>query len=272
MSGLVAEHALTRSVRDSAALLDATSGPDVGDPYAAPAPARPFLEEVGRDPGRLRVAFTTTAWTGASVHPDCAAAVRDAAALCATLGHEVSEAAPALDGVAITRAFLTVYAAEAARNVAAVERWSGQRPSAKLFEPLTWALHEMGNQLSAAAYLQALEDLQRSARAVGRFLLDYDVWLTPVLAEPPLPLGTLDASPEEPLKGFYRASEFCPFTPICNITGQPAMSVPLSWNAAGLPIGTHFVGRFGDEATLFRLAAQLEAARPWASRRPPISA
>jgi amidase len=272
MSGLVAEHALTRSVRDSATLLDATAGPDVGDPYWAPPPARAFRAEVGADPGRLRIAFTDRAATGTPVDAECVRAVRDAAALCADLGHVVEEGAPTFDDVAFTRAFLTLYAASAAKSIADIERYSGQTVTRELFEPITWALHEMGAQTGASAYLIALEDLQRIARDVARFFTAVDVWLTPVLAEPPVPLGTLDATWEEPLRGFFRAGELCPFTPICNATGQPAMSVPLHWTGNGLPVGTHFVARFGDEATLFRLAAQLEAARPWAARRPPVSA
>jgi len=127
-------------------------------------------------------------------------------------------------------------------------------------------------QVSAPAYLIAVTLLQRVARDIGHFLVDYDVWLIPTLAEPPVPLGTFDSPPDNPMKGFDRAVDFCPFTPLCNVTGQPAMSVPLYWNADNLPVGTHFIGRFGDEATLFRLAAQLEEARPWAGRRPPVSA
>jgi amidase len=268
-SGLVVEHAITRSVRDSAALLDATSGPDLGDPYSAPPPARPFLQEVGADPGRLRIAFSTQAATDVQVHPDCVSAVRDAAALCADLGHEVVEAAPTTDGQVVMQAFITIWSGGNAWTVDDWARRTGRTPATDLFEPLTWALREMGHQHSASAYLLALQDLQRVSRDVARFFIDYDVWLTPTLGEPPVPLGTFDSPPENPLQGFLRAGAFVPFTPICNITGQPAMSVPLYWNADGLPVGTHFIGRFGDEATLFRLAAQLEEARPWADRRPP---
>jgi len=271
-SGLVAEHALTRSVRDSAALLDATSGPDLGDPYWAPPPERPFLREVGADPGRLRIAFTTQAATEAEVHPDCMTATRDAAALCADLGHEVVEAAPAIDGQLLMQAFITLWSAGNAWTVDDFARRTGRTPTPDLFEPLTWALQEMGRQHSASAYLLALQDLQGVSRDVARFFIDYDIWLTPTLGEPPVPLGTFDSPPENPLQGLFRAAAFVPFTPICNITGQPAMSVPLYWNADGLPVGSHFVGRFGDEATLLRLAAQLEQARPWADRRPPVSA
>ncbi len=272
MSGLVAEHAITRSVRDSAALLDATSGPDVGDPYWAPPPARPFLQEVGADPGKLRIAFTTAAFTGAAVHADCVSAVNDAASLCADLGHEVTEAALALDAEQITQAFLAVFSAGGAWDIDHLCRASGQEPTESRFEPLTWASYNVGCQNSAVDLMRAVTVLQRVSREIGRFFLDYDVLLTPTLAEPPVPLGTFDSPPDNPLLGFLRAVEFCPFTPVCNFTGQPAMSVPLFWNAEGLPVGTHFMGRFGDEATLFRLAAQLEAARPWANRQPPVSA
>jgi amidase len=270
--GLVVEHAVTRSVRDSAALLDATSGPregSLGDPYWAPRPARPFLQEVGADPGRLRIAFSAVAPTGAALHSDCVAAVRDAAALCAELGHEVEEAAPAVDGQPWAKAFTALWAAGAA---ARVEGWglrTGRAPTADSFEPLTWALVERGRQINAGTYLLTLQQIQTGALEVMRFFRRYDLWLTPTLAEPPLPLGTLDPTPEDPMRGFYRAMDFVPFTPIANVTGQPAMSVPLFWNGDGLPVGCHFVARYGDEATLLRLAAQLETARPWADRRPP---
>ncbi len=270
MGGLVVEHAVTRSVRDSAALLDAVAGPAPGDPYWAPSPARPFLQEVGADPGRLRIAFTLRAFTASSVHADCVAAVRDAAELCTKLGHHVEEAAPDLNGTLFEESFITVWAAGCASFIDGLGRLTGKKPADGQFETLTWALYQMGRQVTASTYLQALAALQGLSRDVGRFMLLYDVWLTPTLAEPPVPLGTFQSSSGHPLEGLYRAAAFCPFTPLANMTGQPAMSLPLSWNSEGLPIGAHFVGRFGDEATLFRLAAQLEAARPWANRRPPI--
>jgi amidase len=271
-SGLAIDHAVTRSVRDSAALLDATAGPDVGDPYWAPPPARPFLQEVGADPGKLRIAFTTATLAGVEVHADCISAVRDAASLCADLGHEVVETAPQINEELVTQSFMTLWSAGCAWTIDGLGLVTGQTPTQDKFEPLTWALYEMGRQQSASSYLLSLTLLQRVARDIARFFLKYDVMLTPTLGEPPVPLGTFDSPPENPLQGLRRAEAFVPFTPICNVTGQPAMSVPLYWNAQGLPVGVHFVGRFGDEATLFRLAAQLEAARPWASRRPPVSA
>ena len=271
-TGLAAEHALTRSVRDCAALLDATSGPDLGDPYWAPPLARPFLEEVGADPGQLRIAFTTIAREGIDVHDDCVKAVHDAAKLCADLGHEVEEAELNVGAEHMARCFYTVWLGGSAWTAEVCERETGKTITPELVEPLTWALIEKGRQTNAGTYLLALEDLQRLSRDVARLFTKWDVWLTPTLAEPPVPLGTFDPTPENPMHGFFRSGKFMPFTSICNVTGQPAMSVPLFWNNENLPIGTQFIGRFGDEATLFRLAAQLEAARPWADRRPPIAA
>ncbi|MBI2833396.1 MAG: amidase [Acidobacteria bacterium] len=273
MNGLVVEHAVTRSVRDSAALLDATSGPDLGDPYWAPPPARPFADEVGADPGQLRIALSTIApTTGQPAHPDCVAAARDAAALCADLGHEVTDAAPPLDGDLLVQTFMAVWAAGCGTAVDGLAFQSGRAVDLERVEPLTRALYEIGHRTSASEYLRAIALLQQLARQIARFFTSYDVWLTPTLAEPPVPVGTFDPPPGDPIQTVYRAAAFAAFTPICNVTGQPAMSVPLYWNAEGLPIGVHFAGRFGDEATLLRLAGQLEAARPWANRLPPIAA
>jgi amidase len=271
-SGLVAEHAITRSVRDSAALLDATSGPDVGDPYWAPPPARPFLQEVGADPGRLRIAFTTSAPSGVKIHPDCITAVHDAARLCSDLGHEVVEAAPRLNGEQMAPMFMTIWSAGCTWTIDGAAQALGRKPSPEQFEPGTWALYQMGQNQTGAGYMTALSWIQAASREVARFMLDYDVWLTPTLGEPPPPIGTFDSPAEHPMAGLARSVQFVPFTPVCNMTGQPAMSMPLHWNDEGLPVGTHFVGRFGDEATLLRLAAQLEEARPWGDRCPRVSA
>ncbi|HXG92242.1 MAG TPA: amidase [Blastocatellia bacterium] len=269
-SGLVQEHAVTRTVRDSAALLDATAGPDLGDPYCAPPPARPFIQEVGASPGRLRIAFTTATPMGAPLHPDCVAAVKDAAKLCEELGHEVEEAFPVISGERLIESFMAIWSAGCAWTIDSLAYATGKQPAADQFEPLTWALYQMGKQQSASTYLLALQWLQMVSREIAHFMTKYDVVLTSTLGEPPVPLGTFNSPPDNPLAGMMRATSFVPYTPICNVTGQPAMSVPLYWNAEGLPIGTHFIGRFGDEATLFRLAAQLEAARPWAARCPTI--
>jgi amidase len=269
-NGLAQEHAVTRSVRDSARLLDATAGPDVGDPYYAPPVVRPFADEVGAPPGRLRIGLSTRAASGAPVHQDCIDAVLDAARLCEELGHHVEESAPDTgDPLRLTSAFVVVWSAGVAATVWGAAERLGRVPNPSDVEPCTWALSEMGRGHGAHEYLGAVTYLQRVARRVARWFVDHDVLLTPVCGEPPPLLGTFASPPETPLLGFFRAGMFASFTGVQNVTGQPAMSVPLYWNAAGLPIGTHFVARFGDEATLFRLAAQLEAARPWAWRRPP---
>jgi amidase len=270
-NGLCIEHAITRSVRDSAALLDATDGMDLGAPYAAPAKSGPFLDEVGAPPGRLRIGITAAAPTGAPVHRDCVAALEDAAELCRSLGHIVEPATPTYDALSMEAAMKTLLAVHLALGVDDLGVMMGRTPGPDLVERSHWALHGRGRETSAPVFLDALETLGRAARAASRFWLTYDVWLTPTLARPPLPHGTIsadDADVEAYLAGYFN---FIPFTPLANVTGNPAMSVPLFWNAGGLPIGAHFTGRFGDEQTLFRLAGQLEEARPWAARRPPVS-
>jgi amidase len=272
MSGLIAEHALTRSVRDSASLLDATAGPDLGAPYAAPPRLRPYAQEIGAPPGRLRVAFSTRPAQGGDVHADCVAAVLDVARLLESLGHDVVEAAPPIDGEEFWRIFTTVLSVG---FTWAVDDWSrrlGRAPAPDLFEPFTWAFVNRGREITAPHYLLLIQDLQRISRDVARFMSQHDVWLTPTLGEPPVPLGTFAYTGQDPFELRRRMAAFTPFTYVANATGQPAMSLPLFWNAAGLPIGTQFTARFGDEATLFRLAAQLEAARPWTARRPAVSA
>jgi amidase len=270
MNGLVCEHAVTRSVRDSAALLDATAGPDVGDPYFAPPQARPYAQDVGAEPGRLRIALTTRSLTGTAVHPDCVAAAVAAAKLCEQLGHVVEEAAPEVDGETLSRPFIVVFAAGAAQGLYEWRQVLGRDPDEDELEPLTRAFAGLGQHTHSGEYLAAVAHLQRVSRTIARFMQQHDVWLTPTLGEPPIPLGTLDPRPDNPLWGIMRAAEFVPFTPLFNVTGQPAMSLPLHWNEAGLPVGVQLAGRFGDEATLFRLAAQLEAARPWRDRHPPL--
>jgi amidase len=272
MGGLVVDHALTRSVRDSAALLDATHGPAPGDPYSAPPPARPFLDEVGADPGRLRIAWSARNPIGAPVHEDCARAVEEAAVLCQELGHQVEEAAPELDGELLYESFLAVWLSGHAWAIDGMARATGRSPAPDELEPLSWALHRIGREVRAPDYLLAVTALQRIAREVAAFFGRYDVWLSPTLAQPPVPLGTFDPGSTDALGTFRRASEFVPFTPLFNATGQPAISLPLHWSDAGLPIGVQLAGRYSDEATLFRLSARLEEARPWTERTPALRA
>ena len=271
ISGLVAEHALTRSVRDSAALLDAVSGPDQGDPYWAPPPARPFAAEVAAPAGKLRIAFSTRTITGAEISPQCVAAVEDAASLCAHLGHEVVEAMPKIDAERFFLAFTSVLAAG---FTCAIDDWTrrlGRAPTEDLFEPFVWAFTGRGRQITAPQYLLAVQDLQGISRTVAHFFADHDVWLTPMLGEPPVPLGTFAYRPgTDPFELRRKMARFTPFSYFANATGQPAMAVPTYWTPEGLPVGNQYIGRFGDEATLFRLASQIEAERPWARRHPPV--
>jgi amidase len=271
MHGLVTEHAITRSVRDSAALLDATDGPDVGAPYAAPPKARPYVQEVGAPPGTLRIAYTTRTNTGVEVQPECLKAIQDAVQLLEELGHNVVEASLEVpDEEMLAQTFMTIWTSGVVLAVDKLAGLLGREPTPQSFEPLTWALYEMGRQQNVSQYLLAHDAMQRYTRAFAARFQGVDAWLLPVAAEPPVPLGTFDAPPDEPTMPLFRAAAFTPFTPLANMTGNPAMSVPFHWTPEGLPVGIQFVGRFGDEATLFRLAAQLEAARPWASRRPPL--
>ncbi len=276
MSGMVAEHAVTISVRDSAALLDATAGWIPGDPYAAPPQERPFLEETSIPPGRLRVAFVTATPAGTPIHSDCVAAVQETARLLESLGHRVEEQSPSINGQQFGAAFRTVWLAGASWTLHGVNRMRGRPAAASDFEPFTWEFMQQGAEIKAGDYLIAVTYLQSVAREMARFLSQYDLWLTATIAEPPPRLGTIHPGPSDPSSDsariLGRLLDLVPYTPIANATGQPAMSVPLHWNQEGLPIGVHFVGRFGDEATLFRLAAQLEQARPWKSRIPPLSA
>jgi amidase len=269
--GLICEHALTRSVRDSAALLDITSGQAAGDPYVILRPVRPFIEEVGADPGRLLIAFTTESPAGTPVHTECKRAVNEVATLCAELGHEIVEATPKFDVKKLGDAFTNLWAD---CNAWLIDLWvnrTGKPATPDEFEPLTWALQELGRRHGAADLLMTVQDIQRVARDIGLFFEKYDVWMTPTLPEPPVPLGYFDAPPDNPMHAFEKIGWFETFLELVNATGQPAMSVPMDWTPDNLPIGVQFVGRFGDEATLFRLAAQLEQARPWFDRYPPIA-
>ena len=268
-SGMSVHHAVSRSVRDSAALLDATSGAGSGDPYAAPAQPGPFLAEVGADPGRLRIALSVVPPSGVAVDPECLRAARDAALLCETLGHEVSEATPEIDGSLLARSTAQIIAASTRSTLDLRASQLGRTLSADDVERGTWTLAQMGSSISGADYVAAVRSIHGLGRQLAGFFESYDVLLTPTAARPPLLLGELDTMSED--FGTYLATlgSFRGFPELFNATGQPAMSVPLHWTPEGLPVGVQFAGRFGAEATLFRLAAQLEQAAPWADRRPP---
>jgi amidase len=273
VNGWACEHALTRTVRDSAVLLDATAGPAPGDPYGPPGPVRPFADEAGRDPGRLRIGYTAGTPEGIPAHSDCVVALDDAVALCASLGHELVEAG--LPGLTpqVGAAIGSVFGAATAWIISYWIRRLGRRPAGDELEPLTRAYWEMGQKVSASEYLLAIEDCQTFARGVAQFLTGIDVWLTPTMSAPPALIGQITSTAEEPLRALERGGPTVAYAGVvANITGNPAMSVPLWWNKSGLPIGVHFLGRYGDEATLFRLASQLESARPWPARVPPVTA
>jgi amidase/6-aminohexanoate-cyclic-dimer hydrolase len=267
-SGMSVQHAVSRSVRDSAALLDAVAGPALGDPYFAPTPTRPYLEEVGRDPGRLRVALQTSAFNGAEVDPDCVAAARDAAKLCRSLGHEVEESELGVDRELLSNAAGMIITANLRATLLERGEQLGRAYTGEDVEPLTFLMAEGAKGREAADYARAIRTIHAVGREVSAFLDRFDVLLTPTMATPPLPLGRLSLSRSD-LPGLLAdLPRTIGFTQLFNASGHPAMSVPLHWNAAGLPIGVQFAGRFGDEATLFRLAAQLESARPWFLQRP----
>lgn len=276
-SGLVSEHALTRTVRDSAALLDETSGPAIGDPYYAPARERPYLEETKRDAGKLKIGFLTSTPEGwgkvREIHPDCLDAVNNAARLCEELGHRVEEVTPdQLCNPNIQGYYNVIWSSLMGHIIGYWERALGRKINDDEVEALNWEDYQAGFDITGANYLITLEEVQRYSRKIAHWYNDggYDLLLTPTLRIPPSEFGTFESTKTDPRKILDIANSFNPFTRIQNLTGQPAMSVPLFWNEDDVPIGVHFAGRFGDEATLFRLAAQLEDAKSWVDRKPPI--
>jgi amidase len=290
--GLTVAHVVTRSVRDSAALLDAVHGPEPTSPYFAPPRVRPFLDEIATPPGRLRIAFSARPYLPTrGVQAPCLEALDSAARLCEELGHDVEERSFDVDPRELGRSFFVLVCASTAARLERDAHLLGRPPDKDELETSTWLTAMLGKRFSAFELSLALERLQAIARAAARFLADYDVILTPTLARPPLRHGELRARGIEGRlqelvaqrdlsfllgaermvdRAVGRIFDFMPFTPLANVAGLPSMSVPLHVDRDGLPIGVMFTGRFGDEATLFRLAAQLESARPWSSRRPAL--
>jgi len=265
------EHAVTRSVRDSAALLDATAGPLVGDPYAVPPPERPYEEEVTRSPGRLRVAWTARTDRGGEPHPECRRALDETVELLNELGHDLVERDLTELDDTVGEAIGTVYGAATVWIVGYWTRLLGRPPEPDELEPFTWALLEHGRRVSGGDLLLAVTDLQAFSRRVAGVFEEVDVWLSPTLATPPLPLGVMRVDPGDPWAGNAESGEMVGYPlVVANITGGPAMSLPLHWTDDGLPVGVHVMAAYGGEGLLFRLAAQLEEARPWAGHRPPV--
>lgn len=270
-AGLSAHHVITRSVRDSAALLDATHGVEPGSRYAAPTPGGTFLEQLEREPARLRIALMRKPLSGAPVDPECLAALDQTARLCESLGHHVEEAAPKLDAGAMGQASFVLIASSLAADLTDQASRLGIELGPDVLEPITLAFVGYGKTTSGADFARANNTMQAAAVTAAQFMADYDVILSPTLAAPPLMLGQINLSPGIPFPEWgQRAAMFSPFTQVANFTGQPSMSVPLGMSGDGLPIGMLFTGRYGEEALLYRLAGQLERAAPWSARRPQL--
>jgi amidase len=276
-SGLSTQLCVSRSVRDTARMLDAVHGPGVGDTVIAPPPSRPYVAELGVDPGRLRIGLLDTHPIGGELHADCVSAVRGAATLLEGLGHDVSLGhPPILEDGEFPRRFAAMWATLMAVGIEGLGTTIGRPMTSDDIEPVNWAQGEYADNLSATQYAMALAAVGQYRRKVHQWWADgWDLLLTPTLAAPPLRIGALyDAddgiSADNPLAPSIRAGQFVAFTPQFNASGQPAISLPLHWNEDGLPIGVQLVAAYGREDLLIRVAAQLEAAAPWADRHPPV--
>ena len=290
--GFASNHVLTRSVRDSAAMLDATCGPDPGPPYCTSSPVRPFLKETEKTPGKLKIAFSSNAAMSAEVHPDCLKSLQKTVELCKSLGHEVIEDDPDINKEEFARAFTTMICCETRTDILEIQYKLGRKVKLKDFEPATWAIALLGKHIKADSFIKAHRLINCIARKMGSFFNTYDILLTPTLAQPPVKKGALNSKGMElfflkllgglnsgkilsKIAGVNVMAErvfgFAPYTALLNATGQPAMSVPLYWNKENLPIGMQFIGKYGDEAGLLRLAGQLEKAKPWFNKMPPVS-
>ena len=269
LGGCSTEHAVSLSVRDSAALLDATCGSGPGDPYAAPAHKRPYLQETQAPAGKLRIAWTTKAPNGASIDPECVRLVMETAQLCGGMGHDVDEVDPGVDGADIVPTFLTLAAANTVVNLAS-HPTAGRAPNEDEVERITWLTAKLGEQISAPDYVRATQTAHRLGRQMAAFHSKWDVLLTPGLASPAVKLGWINMMMDDLDEYWRRVFHFSPFTVWFNLTGQPGLMLPLAQSSGGLPLAVQLVAPFGDEATLFRLGAQLESARPWFDRKPSL--
>ncbi|HEY5070831.1 MAG TPA: amidase family protein [Caulobacteraceae bacterium] len=264
------EHVVSRTVRDSAAMLDVTGHPEPASPYPAPPKSGSYLDEVSRSPGRLKIAWSAETPSGRAIDPEVEAAVAATAEMLAGLGHEVVHKGMGIDYRAMYRASGPAGGANFAAEMTRLIETIGHEPGADELEPLTWASLKVGRRVTGEEAMASM----RARRVFGRRILEFfeiwDVYLTPVMGAPPPRIGFIDPVGLEPREVSRRQGQVFPFTPPFNVSGQPSMSLPLAWSASGLPIGMMFTGRYADEATLFRLAGQLEQAAPWKHRRPPI--
>jgi amidase len=274
--GIIHEHVVTRSVRDSAAILDLTAGAVPGDPYFPPPAKGAFLEETRRKGSRLRIGFCSTPLNNAAVHDECVVAVGSTARLCEALGHEVVEKSPELNSGLLFKSFGRVMTGYLGWTIAAWEARTGRAPQQGDFEAVTWQMYLNSRKQTSADYLIAWQELQRCSRQFAEFFREFDVWLSPTLVRPPAPLGYFDYTDDTRMQHIARLGDYTAFTLIANATGQPAISLPLHWTGGegkpALPVGVQLTGRYAEEATLIRLSAQLERARPWSQRRPPLHA
>jgi amidase len=288
MGALAIDHVMTRSVRDSAAALDATHGGDAGLLWGAPTPRESYLTAAGRDPGRLRVAVINSPMFAKAVDPECRAAVQATARLFTSLGHAVDEAEPKIDYAEATAAFILLFFAEMAHSIALAGELAGRPATRREIESVPWFARAYYLSRSAEAIAQAFEVQAKLARTFATFMADYDLLLTPTVGSEPIAIGALQpnkiegmmidlasATRFEPLCRMIikelgaKAFAWTPYTEIFNLTGQPGMSLPLHWSAKGLPVGVQVIGRYGDEFTLFQVAGQIERAQPWFDKRPP---
>lgn len=264
------EHAVTLTVRDTAALLDATRGMGAGDPYVAPEPSRPYLQEVGSPSEKLRIAWTAKAPNGAKVDAECVRLLKETVQLCIDLGHHVEEKDPQVDGDAIVPTFLTLASANTVVNLSS-HPTAGRPAKEGEVERITWLTAQRGAKISAPDYVRATQTAHRLGRQMAAFHADWDVLLTPGLASPAAKLGWIDMMMDDFDEYWRRVFHFSPFTVWFNLTGQPGLMLPLGLSESRLPLAVQLVGRYGDESTVIRLGAQLEAARPWFGRKPPLA-
>jgi amidase len=268
---LVQDGVLTRTVAETAELLDVLAGYEPGDASWAPPPAEPFAAAASREPGRLRIGFTTDGAVDAELDPLCKRALRDAAKLLSSLGHEVQEVEAPWAGQDLLRVFTMVFGTPIAMGIFFGAKVTGREPSEELVEPLSWTIWNRIRERTALDYMLARTQLSAVSRGIVALWSDFDVVMTPALAQRPVRIGDIDACSDDPWEDFRRSGQFTPYTAVFNVTGQPAISLPLFHGEDGLPLGVQIAGRPADEATLLSLAGQLEAVRPWAGRRPELA-
>ncbi|MGI9169476.1 MAG: amidase, partial [Caulobacteraceae bacterium] len=268
--GLVVNHVVSRTVRDSAAMLDATGRPEPASPYPAPSKARPYMEEIQRSPGALRIAWSAATPSGRPIDPEVEGALHAAVELLRALGHDVVEQGLGIDQRALYRAMGPVSGANFAASMRRLIERLGREPETGELEPLTWASLAAGRRVTGEEALTGLREMRAINRQALALFETFDVYLTPVMGAPPPPIGYIDPVGLEPRELNRRQGAVFPYTPPFNASGQPSISLPLAWSASNLPIGMMFTASYADEATLFRLAGQLEKEAPWKDRRPAL--